>query len=208
MNQKNVIAILGIITIALFCITVYFSTINKISEPVTQAPKVIQQPIQTPTPATQSVPVIIEPASETAKWRTYSNAKYGYEIKYPQNWNYKIENESVCFRENGKKYTIEGGDECGISVSESTNLDTERLGMYNWAKLKKEISHATITEMKIRGYDAVQSQDYLGVETIVGKPANNGLEIDIATPNFGEETRNEPIKTVYDKMLTTFKFTE
>jgi len=205
MNQKSVVVILGVVAIVLIGTTVYFATINKAIQPVAPAPKVVQQPV--PAPTVQQ-PAQSAPVDETASWQTYKNDKFGYEVKYPQNWNYKVENNLACFRENGKKYNIEESDQCGISISETTNLDTKRLSAQDWAKQKKEKGGATITEMKIAGFNAIQSQDYLGLETIVSKPVSNGLEIDIATPNFGDEALNKQVKIVYEKMLSTLKFTK
>ena len=54
MNQKAIIAILGVVTVILVGTTIYFATINKTSQPTTPAPKVAQQPAQ-PIPSQQQV---------------------------------------------------------------------------------------------------------------------------------------------------------
>jgi hypothetical protein len=54
MNQKKVIAILGVVAVILAGTTIYFATINKASQSVAPAPKVVQQPAQ-PIPSQQQV---------------------------------------------------------------------------------------------------------------------------------------------------------
>lgn len=56
MNQKSVIAILGVVVVILIGTTVYFATINKASQSVASAPTIVQQPVSTPTPVVQQFP--------------------------------------------------------------------------------------------------------------------------------------------------------
>jgi hypothetical protein len=44
MNQKSIIAVLGIVVVIIIGATVYFVSINNVSQPVVPAPKVVQQP--------------------------------------------------------------------------------------------------------------------------------------------------------------------
>jgi hypothetical protein len=48
MNRKSIIAVLGLVVVILSGTTVYFATINKSSQSVAPAPKVVQQPVSTP----------------------------------------------------------------------------------------------------------------------------------------------------------------
>lgn len=88
MNQKTVIAILGVVVIILLGTTVYFATINKVSQPVAPASKVVQQPVTTTPSSTQpTVPTVQTPQSaEDISWKTYTNKTAGYQVTLPDAW--------------------------------------------------------------------------------------------------------------------------
>ena len=67
MNQKSLIAVLGVIVVILIGTTVYFASINKANQPVSPDPKVVQQPA--PTPAVQQ-PAQQVPSSDIATNKT------------------------------------------------------------------------------------------------------------------------------------------
>ena len=60
MNQKSIIAILGVVIVILIGTTVYFATINKTSQPVAPSPKVAQQPVPAPAQKQSNQPVTQE----------------------------------------------------------------------------------------------------------------------------------------------------
>ena len=92
MNQRILIAVLVVIIIILTGTTVYFATVNKESQSVSPAAKVVQQPEvaslvqQSTQQTTQTTAPKTEAADETASWKTYSNNKAGFELKYPKDW--------------------------------------------------------------------------------------------------------------------------
>lgn len=80
MNQKK----LYILTIVILVGAVgYFAFVKK-SEPVAQQPT----PASTQTTIPAKIPVSSTPTprDETANWKTYTNAKYGFSLKYPSDW--------------------------------------------------------------------------------------------------------------------------
>jgi len=80
MNQKSLVAILGVVVIILLGTTIYFATISNVSQPVPMP--VAKQPT---VPVTQ--PPATPPAPATSALATYTNTKYGIEFQYPKNLN-------------------------------------------------------------------------------------------------------------------------
>ncbi|MFA4830896.1 MAG: hypothetical protein WC618_01820 [Patescibacteria group bacterium] len=73
MNQKSLIAILGVVIVVSIGTTVYFATINRASQPIAPNPKVAQQPAQ-PIP---SQPVCGKlPQFRNESWANNLNALY------------------------------------------------------------------------------------------------------------------------------------
>ena len=81
MNQKgfanNVLVVVIVLVVGAVC---YFVFVKK-SEPVVQQPT----PTQTQTKTSNPTPTAT-PKNETASWKTYDNAEFNYELKYPTNW--------------------------------------------------------------------------------------------------------------------------
>jgi hypothetical protein len=73
MNQKTLISVLAVLVLILGGTTIYFLTAQKSVAPV----------VQTPVPVSKTVPVVQD---ETAGWKTYTNSKYGYAVKYNNDW--------------------------------------------------------------------------------------------------------------------------
>ncbi len=86
MSQKGfslLFIILGIILVIGIAGGAYYLGKTQITKPQPPNPVVLAQTPQ-PTPASSVVPS--STSDETANWKTYTNTKYGYIIKYPDNW--------------------------------------------------------------------------------------------------------------------------
>lgn len=164
----------------------------------------------------QSQAAQAQPASEvksevdTSNWKTYTNQELGYSVLYPINWPYTIGQYSrdsgvlvktVNFKEVGRTYSIEEGSVEPISISTEENKNNlTPLGLANQATGG---SAKIITNITISGQPAVQVKNYLGLVTYV---THNGKLYNLATPNFGSDEANQPIRDIYSQILSTFKF--
>lgn len=84
MNQKgttNIVLIIVVIVI-LAGVLGYFAFFKK-AETVTQQPSPTQLNNPTKTPADETP---TPPIGETSSWKTYTNTAYGFEVKYPKEW--------------------------------------------------------------------------------------------------------------------------
>ncbi|MDD2822706.1 MAG: hypothetical protein PHQ59_01360 [Candidatus Daviesbacteria bacterium] len=148
----------------------------------------------------RQVPRTSEPQAtsidETADWKTYTNTKYGYLIKYPEKLKIRergslspslIDSLDICLKES-----------CGDPDIISVNVITKEfaLGSLNNPSISKE----EITISNIKGIKKVGEYHY-GKEIIVYFPAPNGASY----VNIGTNSQNAQI---FDTILSTFKFTD
>lgn len=82
-GSKLIPIILGIATVIVIAIGAYILGSNQTETP-------ILYPVQ-PTPTSSPTPTI----DLTANWKTYTNDKYGYSIKYPSSWGQLHDNNAI-----------------------------------------------------------------------------------------------------------------
>lgn len=158
-----------------------------------QKQQVAQQVVPTVTPR------VID---ETADWKTYTNTQYGFEFRYPSNWNFVNELGTICLRENGKHYPIEEGEVCGVSVfayktnpNQTSTADLIKNRTHDNPNLKVyNIQVSGINATRIMGYGDETYFDYKGNTYSISS------QYDVLNlPN---------LKNILDQILSTFKFTK
>ncbi len=154
---------------------------------------------------------------ETADWKTYTNTKYGYSIKYPSSWSEEVkceggisEDDYICFKSpdfeesaggfvmgstiKGGVLWIDGmGDLAGHMVSDFCN-STDIIRYSDC----KEISFGGLKGMSRRWVYTSQ----------VGIPDSNNEKFILSfRVSYNKDSEKDILKT-FDQILSTFKFTQ
>ncbi|MFH1772749.1 MAG: hypothetical protein ABH818_00085 [Patescibacteria group bacterium] len=82
MNQKNLVAILGVVVVILLGTTIYFATLSNVGQPVSLP--VAQQPVTRTQPA-KTAPVTQQPATKQLP-QAYQNEEYGFQLTLTDVW--------------------------------------------------------------------------------------------------------------------------
>ncbi|MDD2807610.1 MAG: hypothetical protein PHW95_03770 [Patescibacteria group bacterium] len=143
---------------------------------------------------------------DTPSWKTYRNDQYGFEFKYPKSWEYKISSSGIVeFRDSRNSYALEGSITYlisinVISISRDFSFNNWRSDLINI----KDNRGGVVKEVSIERSDhAVQSSDYLGVETDIFK---NYKQYSISKVNLGSKEINAEIDKVYFGLIDSFRF--
>ena len=181
-----------------------------ITPPVKTAP--MPTPILTPT-ATASGTLI---ATNTANWKTYTNAKYAYSIQYPDNWYNSefTEKTGSAFASSGI-LDNSGSEEVKVNaiakISDSNNLSfadyVQVAGIKEFGYTKLAFIKPITTASGLSGYETTwvissngQTSTTLPI-TYFEIPNDKTATIEVFLYN--AEDMN-----VYETMLSTFKFTQ
>ncbi|MFA6072093.1 MAG: hypothetical protein WC810_26305, partial [Janthinobacterium sp.] len=184
------------------------------------APIATATPAATLTPAAEETPSPAPIADEIADWQTYTNDKYGYEVKYPQDWIYRQFPDT----KSGAGFKLQSAPDdiqyevIDINVN-GRPLNSQKISFQEYVKI------AAVQE--IQNYDSLKSIEkvttqsgLIGYKTTWNVSSITGGKSSVSLPITYFDTKNSKGDTVqisisdekyleiYGQMLSTFSFTE
>lgn len=170
------------------------STISKPS-PV---PVATSQTTLSPTP-TQDASREPNSSTETANWKTYTNTKLNFSVKYPETWVFKESPEGSDFAPSENLLSISQSEIFSpififVKSVDNFDLSTQTLDQYQ----EKAITVGGISTKRISG---ITKQGGQATRRFTGvKMKNNGK-------TYGIITVGDSYIDIFDQILSTFKFT-
>jgi hypothetical protein len=144
--------------------------------------------------------------NETANWKTYTNTKYKFSFKYPDNVRVlEKENELTVFLEEPTNFSVGSGIYLTFNIKSNTmNLTEENIHEESTGYKCNTEYGGKCEKSLLNGYNAIKASNYISTSEIYAYylRRDNSI-IRISLSNGGEDKPNE----VADKMLSTFKFT-
>jgi hypothetical protein len=210
--MKKVVAI-SLVLLGIVFLGWVWSTTSEPTQPITPAP-VVQTPTQ---------PVATQPISTTPALATYTNAKWGFEVKYPTGYEVEVDVEKVteldfAIRKTGDKEEAKNTDgvcaNCALILqvlpkfiggSEDSAFKTPE----DWVKFQRD---GGLQKQKDRGLNFSQT-------TLAGKTAYYSAELEPGRKTYLIFVSNGVMYDRYDisakgndsnadTILSTFKFTK
>lgn len=202
-SQKGLAPILIVLLIAA-AVGGYFIYQNQIKPTLPPITQPTPSQIAAPAPTDADTTVNTE-ASRSANWKTYTNSKYGFSLKYPAGYVIKEDGSGVI--------QIADSEKSFTELSNFITIDPRLVGMYaNYAnaiqKAREQFKNDTIenTENGIK----FTSKPYTLPFVNNGKQQLYRLNVYYMYQGGAMTTtfNNEPINNIhkYDQILSTFKF--
>jgi hypothetical protein len=138
---------------------------------------------------------------ETKDWKKYTNAEYGFEVKYPQNWEMQNSEKSVSFFNPvdwSKKY-----NQANYPIYISIYDNPDRINVQEW--YEKKVSDGLFTEIieniMIDNIVALKILNRGGMDNNFAVYVGNNISI------FSINTRQDSkYIDIFEKIISTFKF--
>lgn len=161
-------------------------------------------------PTTESTP-----SADTSNWKTYTNSKLKYFIKYPVNWSLveQLEGESVDIYDQPNVIQPQLHDGTWITISSSGKWDGPQIGDPVGTSLQpvEGVLRKKVLDIQLSGSRATKI-----IQTVSQSPTNarptifiiseqNDQLIIISFSSISQEQLNKDTR-VFDQILSTFKF--
>ncbi len=178
--------------------------------------EVVITPTKKSTPTATSTVSPTPTADKTADWRVYTNKKYGYSIKYPSDWIIKTSgNDILVQNKKGDIYASNEGVESGnkvkgsfITISSANKDNSQTLENYlksvfyeNDNAVFEKITINTYSGLKLKDLDEIWPGDIM-------IHVNNDNQVVSLTLNISDDSETTASTNIFNKMLSTFKFTK
>jgi hypothetical protein len=158
-----------------------------------------------------------KPTDETADWETYENAKYGYSVKYPKDWNLYTKGfydaSTKTYKEPAKSVVIDNEEIEDIPYASEYPMNGFIINAgqdeFTFSQLRQDTS-MTFTDEQIAGENALRAVSKSASE-MDGSFGTyyyinyNSQGYVILWPNDNASGKHDEI---YDTILSTFQFTD
>ena len=168
-------------------------------------------------PSATQDPSTANPDSIGANWKTYTNSKYGYQVKYPSAWIAKESNLMTVRFSSPDTNEFDHAGEVSIIIDEEDSIvNTEKEADEAFQKMNELLKTQSETEDTYKLEKKITVGDLLAFKTTGGCCLDVGRHVFIFKETniyritlYGPLT-NLPLKNqeIFNQILSTFKFTE
>lgn len=167
-------------------------------------------------------PPVSTPSAIPADWKTYTNKAYGFEVKYPPTWFIKqSEGNQIELSNFDQNLSYVGETNNGIFTVSINDNDLKGLTAKEWLDKETESCKPGCAPTPPKLIKEFNISGLQGIETnypLPGPFGNNGINYFIVNNNklfslrmgygfFDTEEDESKIKTIFNQILSTFKFT-